>query len=237
MTAANDSTALYVSDTNYVSTSFLSVGTGVLNVVQHSPYGNADFNVTGLQVRLVSAGLRIRYRGTKLNQGGSIFPVEHPNHISIVGLDVPQISEYQKWEVGQAVSQKDWVAVTYTPADPNELVYEPSQFGCNQKNLFMGALLQSAAPNDTFQYQFSAHWEVIGQHAANKTATHVSPHFDQAAHALSSMGSREISRAQNDQAFAQRLARSASKNDQHELSTLDNAIGFYDQVGGLGGFP
>jgi len=72
------------------------------------------------EYRLVGAGLRVRYAGTELARGGIIHAIEEPNHHTLSGLGVADISQYDSY-FREPVT-RDWTSLVYTPVNSAELI-------------------------------------------------------------------------------------------------------------------
>lgn len=82
--------------------------------------GNTAFN-SNVAGRIVSVGLRIRYVGTELSRGGTIYGVHHPDHQSINGNTVSMFASLKEC-IKEPVTRK-WVEIVASAIDPNETAY------------------------------------------------------------------------------------------------------------------
>ena len=169
--AASDSACLHYSTPTYAGTTIANSGTGDAAANPNSGYVAADF-VANVSQRLVSMGIRVRYTGTELNRGGAIYTLEHPEHSTLVGLDVPAARAFNSCH-GFPVD-KDWTQICYMPIQASEVVYwngaqTPSPPGNASNNAwFMAILIQSTAGN-SFEFEWFANYEVIGSTVRDKT--------------------------------------------------------------------
>lgn len=146
--ASNDLPAVYASDSTYAGTILTAAGAGVTSAIGNAPYSSADFTAgtNAIFGRIVAAGLRVKYSGTKLNQGGLMLGIQHPTHLSLLGLNYPQIRAYQ-CSRQYTVVEDSHVTVLYCPVLVNESQFTPS-FGAGLiTNVFtpMAVALQAAA--------------------------------------------------------------------------------------------
>lgn len=168
--SASDSASIHYSTSTYAGTTIAVTGTGDASANPNSPFAAADFVANAAQ-RLVSMGIRVRYTGTELNRGGAIYTLEHPEHSTLVGLDIPAARQYNMCH-GFPVD-KDWTQVCYLPVIPNELTYANSAqipgigSGANSA-WYIGILIQSTAAN-SFEFEWFANYEVIGSTVRSKT--------------------------------------------------------------------
>jgi len=197
MLASNDQACAAVTSTAYAGSHLPSVAdTGAVIVHQNSPYAAADFSPTGVQVRLVSAGLKVRFVGTKLNQGGVCFPFLEPDLGDITGYTANDIAAFDQYFQGIDFNT-DWVSITYTPRHPADFEYSASSQPLTGQKPCMGILIQSATPNQPFEYVWTAHWEVIGRNARGKTLSHTYANTDKIISGASQFPPRASSSIQN----------------------------------------
>jgi hypothetical protein len=71
--------------------------------------------------------MRIRYRGTELNKGGSLTAMRHPDNETLVGKNTDDLRQYETCTVGMI--SRDWITVTYRPVRPGEFEYSPYPVG------------------------------------------------------------------------------------------------------------
>jgi len=197
MTAANDTTGVAVTETAFTG-SYLPAwnSTGALSKTQNSPYASADFSATGVQVRLVSAGLKVRFVGTKLNQGGICFPFLEPDLGDVTGYTANDIALFDQYFQGIDFNN-DWVSITYTPRHPADFDFAAADKPLTGQHPCMGILILSATPNQPFEYVWTAHWEVIGRNARGKTLSHTYPNTDRIISGASQFPPRALSSIQN----------------------------------------
>jgi len=198
MTASNGPIpCLAVTGTAYTGSGLpSSVDTGVTAVGQNSPYADTDFSATGVQVRLVSAGLKVRFVGTKLNQGGTCFPFLEPDLGDVTGYTANNITGFDQYLQGIEFSN-NWVSINFAPRHPGDFDYEASSQPLTGQKPCMGILIQSAIPNQPFEYVWTAHWEVIGRNARGKTLSHTYPNTDKIISGASQLPPRALSTIQN----------------------------------------
>lgn len=136
---------------------------GVTYVNSNSPY-----TTTSTQLfRVICAGLRIRYRGTQLNRGGSIYPLIVRDHKSWVTMSVNTIAGCQADPKVHALPVKnDWTQIVSVPMEEEEFEwYGYGGIGYpNFANPCMVFLLQGVDGSTacTFEYEAYTHFEVMG---------------------------------------------------------------------------
>jgi hypothetical protein len=153
---------------------------GVVAVNSNSDYVAADFNPgEGLNARLVSFGIRIKYAGILLNRGGRIYALQEPNHTPLQAYGVGDLGGYNECEIS-IVSDDAWTTLVYKPATANEyLMIDSGSFpgtaylaGTKSSLInsgFMGFMIVSAALATPFEFETYATFEVSGRGARGKT--------------------------------------------------------------------
>lgn len=166
---ANNVTAIYHTNNSFTGTSIVSSGTGVQTVTFAGlPYASLDFGSGDNQTqgRLVGLGLRIRYIGTKLNEGGRVVMARHPTNKSLISQDISGLlSSYQQLET-ESVSTR-WRTCTYRPVSAEDYEYKANN---GMDHTSMCAIVKSSADNE-FEYEIVSYFEFCGQ-VLNPTRTH-----------------------------------------------------------------
>lgn len=112
----------------------------------------------GFTYRLVSAGLRIRYTGTTLNQGGSVYAISHPSHAD---LNQATLDEIRALNVTKNFAvDRDWASTLWCPVLPADYAY---RFVLNAETPNM--LFIVSCPSGTpLSFEFEAHcnFEYVG---------------------------------------------------------------------------
>jgi len=175
---ANMSASVAYSIGTYAGTTF-QYNTGTTGVTQLA--NNSDVNVAaGIQARLVSAGLRIRYKGTELNRGGRIVALEEPDHAGLAGQSLSQLLAYQNGH--EFPVTENWVSIsTSGPVTPGEYDFLPlnsnntvtgttSGTGVSaQPNMYLGFAVEAAAAGQNFDFEAYENWEFIGSAIRGKS--------------------------------------------------------------------
>lgn len=162
---ANDGLLLSHTSADYAGTTSTGLavsGTGIYRTNPTSPFASAAFGTSGTaaKCRCVSAGMRIKYVGTKLNEGGRIVAYSAADNSSLVGVTFDQMMTYPRATIS-TVKSGVWSDVIYIPQDNNSLEWLAGADSPNG-NPFMAIAVSSAVVNQPFMAEFISHWEVIG---------------------------------------------------------------------------
>lgn len=136
----------------------------------NSPFTSADLSTnTGVEMRLCSLGVRVRYVGTELNRGGLRFALHHPEHLSVAGMAASDITQFDFKQIDSQT--RDWTAVVYTPLRQSDYDFTDNVVGFNGGAPVLGILCESASTTIPlpFEFQIVAHFEAIGAKARGKT--------------------------------------------------------------------
>lgn len=166
--AATPASAVYYSLTTYAGStvSTNSVTTGVSATNSNSDYTTAALTAAGVGSRMVSMGVRIRYKGTELNRGGRILSLEEPDHGTLNGASATTFLAYEKCHQHAVLSsEKDWVTVCHTgpvsPAEYDFLSYSSAAAYPSFNTYYLGLLVESTASN-LFDFECYWNYEIIG---------------------------------------------------------------------------
>lgn len=133
---------------------------------------NSPFSVTGpplarSQMRLVGAGLRIKYSGTQLYKGGSMALYRQQDNTS-VSSGATNAALLASPLAAAAPVTRDWHSITYNPASIQDVSYQTF----NPYNGILGnshycLLIQVTAPavntnQQTYDFEYTAYFEQIG---------------------------------------------------------------------------
>lgn len=128
---SNDYPSGWISSTGYsltaINTADANVGAfyaaglpyAQVNFIPPAAVGNyAKPNAMG---RIISCGIRIRYIGTELNKGGSIYRYVDPNHGNLNGLQITSIQGYP--ETASIPVGRGWVSLSVSAIEDEEQSY------------------------------------------------------------------------------------------------------------------
>lgn len=145
---------------------------GVIPNNHNGDYAIAQFGTQGVQARLVSMGLRVRYAGTELNRGGRVILLEDPEHsdFSVNGITLANLLAFDKAKEHKVGTE--WITLCQTgPTMPQEYDYSTSAytpFGASIPAHYMAAFIQSTA-NNVFDVEFYWNFEYGGRLVRGKT--------------------------------------------------------------------
>ncbi len=158
----------------------------------------------GMSYRCVSAGLRIRYTGTTLNQGGTVYGIHHPTHAN---LDDSTLAEIRALNVTKNFSvDRDWAAILWCPILSADYAYRTNTAGASPNMLFIISV--PSATSLPFEFEMHANFEYVGAPVRGMThsqADAVGFTATQSALQGSSMVVAPRGAAQNQQGLFQRI--------------------------------
>lgn len=155
--------------------------------VTNSPYNSAAIAANqGVQARLVSAVLRVKYAGTNLNAGGIEYGLQEPTHGGIAGNTSDQMMKHTSCVYRSVKAAEDWFEVHYRPVDNHDVSWIDSITRTDAKTYTiksdgqavadalyppMGIIVKAAAASQTIVYEFFAIVEYAGANVTGKTLT------------------------------------------------------------------
>jgi len=142
-------------------------GSGTTRFRLNSPYSLSDFSSNLVQVRIVSAGIKVRYTGTLLNQSGRAIAIEEPDHRTLQGLNIGNVQAFDRAE--SVPFDKRWVVANRQPVKPSELEFNPFVPGIEAPYL---AVLIGAGAGALFEWEAVLLTEEIGRIVRDKTMSH-----------------------------------------------------------------
>jgi hypothetical protein len=136
-----------------------------------SPYLNAEFGVGAIfkQFRTVSCTIRIRYIGTELNKGGSMFPFMNPDQQNMYLVTPTQLLQFQDAE-SVPVTQ-DWTYLSWHPTRATDFEYT----GAVGTDYPLVIYVHSAAAFQPFEVEIISYLEVVGSALPGLTPSHSDP--------------------------------------------------------------
>lgn len=156
-------------------------------VVANSPYTAAGITANqGVQGRLVSAVLRVKYAGTNLNSGGLEYGLQEPTHGGLAGNTSDQMMAHTSCTYRSIKAAEDWFEVHYRPVDNHDVSWIDTITRTNAYTYtiksdgaivadalypFMGIIVQGSAASQTIAYEFWAEVEFCGANVSGKTLT------------------------------------------------------------------
>jgi hypothetical protein len=171
----NDGNTVYYTDSNYTGSVVRgTLTTGVLAATANSDYATAAFGATAAQWRLVTTGIRIKYRGTALARGGRVVALEEPDHQTLDGYSITDLLSYKQATSLRPTGGDDWIELVSTgPKVPSELQYQENFLSSANPNSNPFLVLAfEGVPDLTFEWEFWGNYEIIGSDVRSKTISH-----------------------------------------------------------------
>lgn len=164
----------------------------------NSDYVTSDLSPTGMQCRVVSAGLKIRNVSSTLNKGGFIVGLHEPAHVCLDGFTIPIMDLYLEASDHLPATSESWSVLTYRPVDTDDLDWiaafpgNPAPGASNRA--YMGFIVQSpdssGANPQLYEFEAYTNFEVQGQKAIGKTPSHADPQGYAAVNAMTVFSSK-----------------------------------------------
>jgi hypothetical protein len=159
-----------------------AVGTFAANA--NAPYTKSDIGHadTSLCFRVVSCGIRIRYSGTALNQGGTIVALRDPTHDSLYQRTITEVqAELQARTL--PVARDKWTTLLYAPYAEADFKLEHGTShiidltSSLHNSWFMGFVVQAPDPSVSLPFQLEAYAviEVQGKNVRGQQVRHTDP--------------------------------------------------------------
>lgn len=166
----------------------------LIQVLSQCPYGLQDYHdfPTGIQnigldiqTRTVGCGLQIRYAGTKLNEGGTIYATRRSDGESLNDMTISQIATRHDTKIYPVDSK--WKSIAYMPVQPDDYDYckngltgteGVSNIDTNvlsvieQTRSNLGFVVKSAAPSQLFEFRVVYHVEMLGKSLDSISQSH-----------------------------------------------------------------
>lgn len=169
--STSDAIAGYYSSATSTASGFANSGTGVSSYSHsNSPFLDADLSGSSIQCRLVSAGMRVRYAGTVLNAGGTVYALEEPAHKTILGKTNTDMMTYDRCLRLPIKADGQWVTLCWAPMDADECEYGTTSAPTGITVPMMGIMAVVAASTSvSFDFECFSNWEIIGTKARGAT--------------------------------------------------------------------
>lgn len=166
----------------------------VATPVPQSPYGIADFHDhpsavpnggIDAQVRIVGAGVQIRYTGTRLNEGGTLYATRRSDGESMNAMSIPEVASRR--DTITCPVNNTWKTVSYIPIQPDDYDYCTNGLtgtrgqanittnittAVEETRYNMGFLIKSAAASQPFEFRIIQHVEFVGKALDSVTRSH-----------------------------------------------------------------
>lgn len=155
---SNNNTSLMVSEATYngntVRNSPLTGVDAVANT--QAPYDDAGLS-NGISARLVACGVRIRYRGTELERGGTIVLAREPDGRAINNIPVSTLLDWTP--TSRAPCDRSWHHVNWRPTTKEDFEYQST---ATVGAFCMAIAIEGANPGNVFEYEVVSFIEYVG---------------------------------------------------------------------------
>jgi hypothetical protein len=168
------------SDTNSVisttATSVMTATTTLSAVTNYqyshfaSPFTESQLGAAALQYRIVAAAIRVRYSGTKLNEGGNVFAFRNPTNQNSNG-SYSYNSIAQQPTAKYFTNNSEWVSLSWRPATSTDYSFSYS----TTPSYCLTIAIQSAAVAMPFEYETVIFVEWLGASSGVPTVSHSDP--------------------------------------------------------------
>lgn len=165
---ASDVSSLWYSTSTYAGSVLANTGTGVSAGQLNSDYTSASFSAQALQWRPVACGVRVRYTGTELNRGGTVYAIEQPDHIDLSGSTITDLLKYDACH--RFAVDRSWTDVCWAPVSMSDTDYTNGNTPIGVLALMIQA--PSATTSISFDFEMFIHVELIGRAARGKSPSH-----------------------------------------------------------------
>jgi len=156
----------------YEGTTFVTTATGVTQSKSNSAFTEANITAEQLEARLVSAGIRLKYAGTKLNQGGTIQAIHTSDHTSLQNQALATYMQSRDEAIREALTNHSgWLSINYHPVDQDDFDYTTDHEG---DGYIMGATVNTGENIDIL-WEAYANFEATGAAARAKTGSFADP--------------------------------------------------------------
>jgi len=174
--AGNDLGFVYTNTAADAST-IINAGTAV-SYTSNSPYVSTAYSLVGVQYRVVSAGLRIRYTGPELYRGGRLIGLHHPTHSTLEGSQYATLAAYKE-SAQMSVERDRWTTLLYRPVEKQDIDFHTSFNAVTAGNQAAYMAFICVAPDTSganpvaFEWEAFVNFEFLGSAVTNKTPSHV----------------------------------------------------------------
>jgi len=143
---------------------------------------------SGIHIRPVGVGLKIRYVSSEFNRGGRVFVYRSPLNLPLIESNitgpqfVPQADLTRNKETSTVTVDRQWHAAVYKPSTPQDLSYgefDDVLLGVYPRRMVSGPSLlmfvSGATPQQSFEFDFIGHYEAVGPNLPGFTRTNPDP--------------------------------------------------------------
>lgn len=184
------------------------------------------------QVRVVGAMLSLKFTGTRLNAGGTVFAIHDRNHDILTNRGIVQLGADLATRVFQFDERTTYIY--YSPAQDDDLDFVAvagdsfNGASATSDRYYMGAYIQSAALKQPFYWEFWVVSEFQGRDVRGQTPNHTDPNAIAAA--ASVMGS-SFPTQKGPKQFEKSLFSKATEYLTQGVTTVTEGVNFARNLG------
>jgi hypothetical protein len=166
---ANDAPSVWYTTPAYALTNITHASASI--AYSNSPITMAQISPDITTVRVVGAGIRVRYGGTELNRGGFKVCLVDPTHQSLEGRDEASLNS--EVQTRRLAVTRQWTTMLYRPVNDTETSFTGNITGLPTG--YMGALFVSPDPSVSELFEWEAFTVVEYQGSTMRGQTHTNP--------------------------------------------------------------
>lgn len=184
---SNDTQSAIVSTAASVggtATAFSAFTNTITPVFANSSYAAADFSAGNVEFRTAAYGIRLRFKGTNLNEGGSVYAYRSPSNTDIWTLkpdDLIPLSTTKSYDF-----TKEWVTLRWKIATPNDTDFASTT---STSGVMVLVVVSATGSPQPFEYQAVTFHELVGGNVNTLTESHSDPVGFGAVQAVGARGS------------------------------------------------
>jgi hypothetical protein len=161
---ANDQVAAWVTDATFADADVDLGARGVTGLFSNSPYGLDALGDDLLEHRLVSCGVRVMYRGTKLHEGGVVIALAEPDHQSLALKTESTLRAYD--EARAEAGTMRWHRAVWVPARESDYHYTTAT--SQTPTIVIMVVGGDTTVRVPFDVEVYWHYQVVGPRARGK---------------------------------------------------------------------
>lgn len=166
------------------ATAFSGFTNYALSPFTNGSYAIGDIGLNSVEYRICAFGIRVRFKGTQLNKGGTVYAYRSPSNSELWTVTpdalIP-LSTCKSYDFGD-----EWVTVRWKIATPTDTDFASAIATTSALALIVVAATGDAQP---FEYQAVTFFELVGSNVNSLTESHSDPVGFGAVQAVGARGS------------------------------------------------